>query len=56
MLAYDSTSQVTFNNVEKWMQQIDQHATPDCEKLLVATKCDKETKVISTEEGQRLAS
>jgi Ras-related protein Rab-8A len=35
---------VTFNNVEQWMQQIDQHATTDCEKLLLATKCDKETK------------
>lgn len=55
MLAYDSTSELTFNNVEKWMQQIDQHATTDCEKLLVATKCDKETKVISSEDGLKLA-
>ena len=34
---------------------IDQHATTDCEKLLLATKCDKETKVISSEEGLKLA-
>ena len=56
VLCYDSTSVVTFDNVEQWMQQIDQHATTDCEKLLVATKCDKETRVISSEEGLKLAT
>jgi len=37
------------------MQQIDQHASTDCEKLLVATKCDKESKVISSDQGLALA-
>jgi len=37
------------------MLQIDQHASTDCEKLLIATKCDKESKVISSDQGLNLA-
>ena len=49
VLAYDSTVESSFTNVSNWMQQIDQHASSDIEKMLVATKCDKENKVVSSD-------
>ena len=37
------------------MCQIEEHASTDVEKMLIATKCDKENKVISSSQGLMLA-
>ena len=47
ILAYDCTSKESFENVRNWLEQIKEHANPDVHKLLIATKDDKEGKVIS---------
>lgn len=55
ILVYDCTDQQTFNNISNWLRQIDQHATPNVAKVLVANKCDKPDKIIETERGRELA-
>ena len=56
MLAYDCTSSVSFENISNWLAQIDQHANTGIEKMLVATKSDKEAdRKIDAERGLRLA-
>jgi len=49
VLAYDCTNETSFENVRNWMRQIDLHANPDVERLLIATKCDKDNKLITPE-------
>ena len=31
----------SFENIPKWIQEINQHASNDVKKLLVANKCDR---------------
>jgi Ras-related protein Rab-8A len=50
ILAYDCTSEESFNNVRNWVRQIEMHASPQVEKLLIGNKCDLlDKKVIETE-------
>ena len=42
MICFDSTKIESFNNVSKWMEQVDSHAQEDVPKLLVGTKIDLE--------------
>ncbi len=57
MLLYDCTSEESFSNVRNWVRQIELHANPYVQKILVGNKCDLEDKkVISTEQGQKLAT
>ena len=44
ILAYDSTNLKTFNNVESWLNQIEQYANPNVLKMLVSTKADLKDK------------
>ena len=56
ILAYDCTSEESFNNVRNWVRQIDLHANQNVEKVLIGNKCDLEAKkVIDTSMGQELA-
>jgi Ras-related protein Rab-8A len=56
ILAYDCTVEESFNNVKNWVRQIELHASSNVEKVLIGNKADwLEKKVISTEQGQRLA-
>ncbi len=56
ILAYDCTSEESFNNVRNWVRQIEMHASPSVEKLLIGNKCDLlDKKVVETEQGQALA-
>ena len=56
ILAYDCTSEESFNNVRNWVRQIEMHASPQVEKLLIGNKCDLlDKKVIETEQGMALA-
>jgi len=55
ILVYDCTEENTFNNIQNWLKQIDQHASSNVAKVLVANKCDRSDKVIETERGKALA-
>merc|ERR1712066_867652 len=56
MLVYDVTSERSFDNIQNWMRNIDEHAAEDVQKMIIANKCDLEDKrTISKERGQTLA-
>ena len=57
ILAYDCTSEDSFNNVRNWVRQIELHASQNVEKVLIANKADcLEKKVVSREQGEQLAA
>lgn len=54
LVAYDITDPNSFNNIERWMTNIKEHADKDVDIGLVANKCDLEEKrKISKEQGQK---
>lgn len=56
ILAYDSTSQESFDNVRNWISQVNNHAQPNVQKILLGNKCDMEDKIIiSKEKGEETA-
>lgn len=56
MLVYDVTNEKTFHNISKWMRKIEEHANEDVDRILVANKCDLESKrQITRERGEMLA-
>ena len=56
ILAYDCTSEDSFNNVRNWVRQIEVHASSNVEKILIGNKADlTDKKVIDTEQGMALA-
>lgn len=55
ILVYDCTEEQTFNNIQNWLKQIDQHASSNVAKVLVANKCDRADKVVESERGRALA-
>ena len=40
LLVYDVTEENTFNNIQNWLNQIEQHALPNVRKMLIANKAD----------------
>ncbi|CAK4720815.1 unnamed protein product [Aphanomyces euteiches] len=52
LLVYDVTDDHSFQNVRNWMRQIQQHASPNVNKILIGNKCDAVTK----EQGEALAA
>ena len=49
---YDVTREDSFNNVSSWIKQIEQHAKPDVEKILIGNKADLvDMRQISPEQG-----
>jgi len=56
MLVYDLTSERSFDHIQNWMRNIEEHATEDVKKMIVANKADlTEKRAISKERGQTLA-
>ncbi|XP_071837934.1 ras-related protein Rab-10-like [Apostichopus japonicus] len=56
MLVYDITQEKTFENIAKWLRNIQEHANEDVEKMLLGNKCDMEDKrMISKERGETIA-
>ncbi|KAF3916259.1 hypothetical protein ABW21_db0201616 [Orbilia brochopaga] len=56
LLVYDVTDERSFNNIQTWFQNVEQHATEGVNKILIGNKCDwEEKRVVSTERGQALA-
>ncbi|ETV98683.1 hypothetical protein H310_08786 [Aphanomyces invadans] len=58
LLVYDVTDDHSFQNVRNWMRQIQQHASPNVNKILVANKCDVDPsdRAVSKEQGEALAA
>lgn len=40
ILVYDITNARTFDNISKWLHNIDEHASEDVEKMILGNKCD----------------
>jgi len=56
MLVYDITNAKSFDNIAKWLRNIDDHANEDVERMILGNKCDMDDKrVISFERGQSIA-
>jgi len=56
MLVYDITNAKSFDNIAKWLRNIDEHANEDVERMILGNKCDMDDKrVISFERGQAIA-
>lgn len=57
VLVYDVTERKSFDRVIHWMEQIEENADKDVDKILVGNKCDlADERVVSTKEGQELAA
>jgi len=56
MLVYDVTQARSFENINKWLRNIDDHASDDVVKMLIGNKCDMDDKrCISKARGDALA-
>lgn len=56
MLVYDITNEKTFDDIVKWLRNIDEHANEDVEKMILGNKCDMEEKrVVSKERGEAVS-
>ncbi|CAF1077561.1 unnamed protein product, partial [Didymodactylos carnosus] len=56
MLVYDVTQARSFENINKWLRNIDDHASDDVVKMLIGNKCDMEDKrCITKQRGELLA-
>lgn len=44
MICYDITKESTFNNVDKWIDELSEHADRDIIIMLVGTKSDLESR------------
>ncbi|XP_067936571.1 ras-related protein Rab-10-like [Watersipora subatra] len=56
ILVYDITNQRSFDNITKWLRNIDEHANEDVEKMILGNKCDMEDKrQVSHERGMMVA-
>jgi Ras-related protein Rab-10 len=56
LLVYDVTNPKSFDNIAKWLRNIDEHANEDVEKMILGNKCDMDEKrVITKERGEAIA-
>eukprot|EP01126_Amoeba_proteus_P011752 TRINITY_DN147_c0_g1_i6.p2 TRINITY_DN147_c0_g1~~TRINITY_DN147_c0_g1_i6.p2 ORF type:complete len:110 (-),score=24.37 TRINITY_DN147_c0_g1_i6:86-415(-) len=56
IVVYDVTNPETFNNVQKWLQEIERYACENVHKLLVGNKCDLASeRKVSTEDAKDFA-
>lgn len=56
IVVYDITEQKSFDNITKWLKEIDTFAGQHVQKLLVGNKCDLESeRTIPTDAGKALA-
>ncbi|XP_063146684.1 ras-related protein Rab-8A [Candoia aspera] len=56
MLVYDITNEKSFENIQNWVRNIEEHASPDVEKMILGNKCDMNYKrQVSREQGEKLA-
>ena len=56
ILTFDVTDQDSFKNIGNWIKQIEANAQNSAIKVLVGNKCDKPDRVVTPEEGNKLAA
>lgn len=55
ILVYDLTNYKSFENISKWLRNINEHANEDVEKLLLGNKCDMSVeRVVSEAKGKEV--
>ena len=55
-MVYDITDRQSFQDIETWLGEVRQHASPNIVKILVGNKCDlKDQRQVSYEEGKQFA-
>ncbi len=56
IIVFDVTNKISFNNVKMWLSEIDRHASPSVNKLLIGNKIDLGNKrEVSYDEGKDFA-
>ena len=56
MLVYDVTNSKSFDNIAKWLRNIQEHSNPDVEKMILGNKCDMEDRrVVSKARGEAIS-
>lgn len=56
MLVYDITNEKSFENIIKWLRNIDEHANEDVERMILGNKCDMTDKrIVSKERGEAVS-
>ncbi len=56
LLVYDISKRSTFENVERWLKELRDHAVPNIVIMLVGNKCDlRHLRAVSTEEAKAFA-
>ena len=56
MLVYDITQEKTFDNIAKWLRNIQEHANEGVERCILANKCDlNDKRMVSKEKGEGIA-
>ncbi|KAI6072255.1 Ras-related protein Rab-8A [Aix galericulata] len=56
-IVYDITNEKSFENIRNWVRNIEEHASPDVEKMILGNKCDANDKrQVSREQGEKLAA
>jgi small GTP-binding protein len=57
LLVYDISKKGTFDNVERWLKELKDHADANIVIMLVGNKCDlKHLRAVSTEEGSSFSA
>mmetsp|Transcript_16219 Transcript_16219/g.41143 ORF Transcript_16219/g.41143 Transcript_16219/m.41143 type:complete len:212 (-) Transcript_16219:189-824(-) len=58
LLVYDVTDRGSFENIQNWVGQIQNHAENNISKVLIGNKCDvdESERAVSREEGEKLAA
>jgi len=56
LMCYDVTDDKSFNNISNWVQNINQHASVQVNKVLIGNKCDSDKRQVTTEKGKALAA
>ncbi|XP_031105281.1 ras-related protein RABA5b-like [Ipomoea triloba] len=56
LIVYDITRMITFENIKRWLEELNTHCDTTVARMLVGNKCDLESiRDVSVEEGKLLA-
>ncbi|GMR52776.1 hypothetical protein PMAYCL1PPCAC_22971, partial [Pristionchus mayeri] len=57
VLVYDITDVKSFENISRWLRNIDENASEDVVKMLIGNKCDMaDRRAVSRERGEKIAA